>query len=373
MPSGFAAMLFASLLALLVGCGDSAAPPAKDAVNDPVATAAGPAAVAPITASTPGGEGLAPIRIGWQTTWATQGQLVAVLLHTDILAKNGFAGEFTGFPYGGPLNEGALAGGLDVIFTADQPALSLAAKAPSWGIVGRLMYNRVGTFVPNESPVRTPADLKDKKLAVPFGAAAQREAMEAVAAAGLDPAKDVKLVNLGIEEILGVVRAGQRDGKWGEIDAAAAWDPTFAEIETSKRARTIASSVVTSVVVMDDAYAKANAGADTRFMTALAMAYDVYRADPARADRWFQQEAKLRFNLPVLSAAAAPEPNLKAATAADIRVHLTDEDVAGIGEAAAFMLTAGLLQAPVAMDTVIRPSARVPVATVDTTAVVIRP
>ena len=101
-----------------------------------------------------------PIRIGWQTSWATQGQLVSVLVHTDILEKNGFVGEFKGFAYGAPLNEGALAGAVDALFTADQPALSLAAKVPAWGIVGRLMYNRVGLFVPSTSPVKSAKDLK---------------------------------------------------------------------------------------------------------------------------------------------------------------------------------------------------------------------
>ncbi len=329
-------------LALSTGCGG-----ASDA---PAPTTTGASAPAALT----------PVRIGWQTTWATQGQLVAVLLHTDILERNGFSGDFEGFPYGGPLNEGALAGEVDVVLTADQPALSLAAKAPSWGIVGRLMYNRVGTFVPPDSPVRTPADLRGKRLAVPFGAAAQREAMGALKAAGLDPAVDVKVVNLGLEEIVGVVRAGAPGGRWGDLDAAAAWDPTFAELEAGAHARTIAASVVTSVVLMNDTFAAAHPGAESRFMTALAMAYDVYRADPARADGWFEAEAKRTFAPGVLATAASVEPNLSAASAADIRVHLTEADVAGLVEAGRFMEGAGLLKTPLAVPGVIRPSATVP-------------
>ena len=54
------------------------------------------------------------IRIGWQQTWATQGQLAVTLMKTDILEKHGFKGDFKGFSYGGPLNEGALAGEVDV-------------------------------------------------------------------------------------------------------------------------------------------------------------------------------------------------------------------------------------------------------------------
>ncbi len=32
---------------------------------------------------------LTKLRIGWQVPWATQGQLVQILKHTDILEKNG--------------------------------------------------------------------------------------------------------------------------------------------------------------------------------------------------------------------------------------------------------------------------------------------
>ncbi len=66
---------------------------------------------------------LTQIRIGWQTPWATQGQLTQVLKHTDILKNNHIVGDFKGFSYGGPLNEAALANEVDVIFTADQPAI----------------------------------------------------------------------------------------------------------------------------------------------------------------------------------------------------------------------------------------------------------
>lgn len=363
------------LLALVLGCGEAPAPGAPAPHVDGAAPAAAEAAPPPetvLTVSTAPAEGLAPLRLGWQTTWATQGQLVAVLLHTDILARNGFAGELRGYPYGAPLNDGALAGEVDVLFTADQPALALAVKDPSWGIIGRLVYNRVGTVVPLASSVETPRDLVRKTLAVPFGAAAQREAMEAIEAEGLDPTKDVKLVDRSAEEILGFVRAGAREGRWGDIDAAAVFDPTFAEIERSKRARTIASSVVTGVVMMDDDYLAAHPGADARVRTALAEAYDVYRADPARADRWFQQLAKLRFDVAALTAAAVVEPNLTAASPADIRVHLADTDVAELRAAAAFMAKNDLLPEAIAPEKVLRPLATTPVAPVDTSKVTIR-
>ena len=141
----------------------------------------------PETVAEPDAVALMPIRVGWQETWATQGQLSVILQQSEILSELGFEAEFVGFSYGAPLNEGALAGEVDVLFTADQPAIALCNRDSSWGMIGRLMYNRVGTFVPPDSSIQTVADLKGKTIGIPFGAAAHRETLGAVRAAGLDP------------------------------------------------------------------------------------------------------------------------------------------------------------------------------------------
>src|SRR4051812_23027680 len=77
------------------------------------------------------------IRIGWQVPWATQGQVVQALKHTNVLALNDLRADFKGFSYGGPLNEAAIAGSVDAIFTADQPAATLLAAGGRWTIVAR--------------------------------------------------------------------------------------------------------------------------------------------------------------------------------------------------------------------------------------------
>ena len=104
------------------------------------------------------------IRIGWQIPWATEGQLTQILKNTELLKNNGLEGEFKGFSYGGPLNEAALAGEVDVIFTADQPIATLLTKGHDWTIIGRLMYNRVSLYVPSKSPIKEISELKGKIL-----------------------------------------------------------------------------------------------------------------------------------------------------------------------------------------------------------------
>ena len=308
------------------------------------------------------------VRVGWQTTWATQGQLAVILQRTNALELAGLEGRFVGFTYGGPLNEGALAGAVDVVLTADQPALTLGARAPHWRIVGRLMSNRVGVMVPPGSRAASPADLRGGTLAVPFGAAAQREALAALQRAGLDPARDVKLVNLGIQELVALVTAGAQGGRWGEIDAVAAWDPPFAELTTRGLARPLADAVVTSVVLMDTRFRDAHPGADARLLDALRLAYDFYRRDPARADAWFDAASGLDFSPGVLTLAASVEENLRVSDPSAIRVVLNTDDLAALQRAADFMAANRMLPAPVKVETLVQaatPSPGLPFAAVN--------
>lgn len=312
-------------------------------------------APAPAPTPTPAAPALDPIRLGWQTTWATQGQLTAILARTDALKREGFEVELKPFPYGGPLNEGALAGAVDVLFTADQPALMLHNKSNTWDIAGRLMYNRVGTLVPGEGGAANMAGLRGKLLAVPFGAAAQREAYAAASAAGLDPKQDLQVKNLGIEEIVSLTTAGASGGRWGEVDAVAVWDPTLSQLEL-QGARVVAEGRVTAVVMMNEAYIAAHPDADRRFMRALDAAWGTWRADPSGPDAWFQELAKVNFPDGVLARAASVEPNL--IPDSPVRTTLSEDDVAGLKKVATFMLENGLLKTAVDVDAALRPGAR---------------
>jgi|TARA_B110000495_G_C23022319_1_gene606745 ABC-type nitrate/sulfonate/bicarbonate transport system substrate-binding protein len=288
------------------------------------------------------------IRIGWQETWATQGQLAVILQQSDILKDLGFAPEFVGFSYGAPLNEGALAGEIDVLFTADQPAIALCNRDTTWGMIGRLMYNRVGTFVPPDSDVKSLVDLKGKTIAIPFGAAAHRETLEALKSAGLDTNTDINVVNMGIKEVAVLAQSK----KWDTVHAGSAWDPVFAQLESSGLVRTVAQGLVTSVVVMDDDFVKKNPGADAKFMDAMSKAYLQYKADTGKANQAFKTASNLNFSLEALDLAASVEPNLGAGNA--ITVTLSDDDKANIQSAADFMFDAKLLKAAVNTSPMIR-------------------
>lgn len=276
------------------------------------------------------------VRVGWQTPWATQGQVVQVLKHTNALELHGLKAEYKGFNYGGPLNEAALAGEVDVIFTADQPAATLLARGSKWTIVARLMYNRVAIYVPPDSDIRSVVELKGKRVAMPFGAAAQRVALKAMQDAGLDPDKDVTSVNLDIYEQNNIVQAGDRRS-WGSIDALVGFDPTPAIFESKGLARMLYVGRVVSLVLMSDDYLRKHPDESTRFLQAFIRSWHYYATHQAQANDWFLQESRLQFDPSVLDTAAAVEPNIKARAVGDIRATLNQEDIDTMEAAARFL------------------------------------
>lgn len=278
------------------------------------------------------------IRIGWQVPWATQGQLVQVMKHTDILEKNGLQAEFVGRTYGPVLNEIALAGDIDVVLTADQPAVALFSKDKGWIGVGRLMYNRTLTYVPPRSPIGDLEGLRGKTIGIPIGAAAERITVAALKGAGLDPQKDVKIINLGIREQGPLVLGKTEASTWGKIDALSGFDPTPAIFEARGLIKVLDVGKVCSLVLMNQGFIEAHPGVAEKIMQALYDSYDYYRQHVEQANNWFMEEAGLQdASQAACNVAASIEPNVWAKTREEIRVEFSEEDFQIMKEAAEFM------------------------------------
>ncbi len=291
------------------------------------------------------GHSATKIRVGWQVPWAIQGQIVQIWKHTDILKKHNLEAEFVGKSFGPELNEIALAGQIDVVLTADQPAATLFSKEKGWVGVSRLMYNRTATYVPPKSPIKTLADLKGKTIGLPVGAAAQRVLLENLKAHGLNPEADVKIINLAMAEQAPLLKKGGKEAvKWDQFDAFAGFDPAPASFEVAALARTIDSGKVCALVLMNKDFLASNKGVAKNLAAALKEAYSYYKAHTQEADKWFIEEAKLAgVDSTVLAKTTVFEPNLKAKSDKDIRVTFNKEDFEILQRAADFVsgLTGG--------------------------------
>jgi NitT/TauT family transport system substrate-binding protein len=117
-------------------------------------------------------------------------------VHYDIVWENQ--------PTGAQLNSKYLANQLDIVQMADFPSVLGATALQAAGNGVRSLYvatlsggiNGAGNaiLVPADSPVQSLAELKGKKLSVPFGSTAHAMLIRAIQDLGWDPNKDVEIV-----------------------------------------------------------------------------------------------------------------------------------------------------------------------------------
>lgn len=293
------------------------------------------------------------IRIWWQTTRSTQGQLVEILKNTDILKQNWLTPSFVWVSYGWPLNEAAMAGEVDVILTADQPAATLLSKNPNWTIIGRLMYNRVSLYVPRWSDIISVNQLRGKTVAMPFGAAAQRMVIEEEIKVWLDPKTDVNNINLWIMEQSDLVKDPSVK-KWWDIDAMAWFDPTPAIFEEKWLVNILKTGQVVSVIMMSNDFIKKNPDAPKKLLKSFVDAYDFYRVNVIQANKWFVEDSKLAISDKAFEICSDLEPNLFVKNKRDIRVDFTEEDLASLQNAANFIYEQWLIKKEVIMKDFIK-------------------
>ncbi|MFD5812990.1 aliphatic sulfonate ABC transporter substrate-binding protein [Streptomyces sp. NPDC127038] len=144
---------------------------------------------------------------------------------TGVFDSAPYKVRFARFTYGPPLVQAAASGDIDLGSVGDVPPITGAAKEYGFKIVA---VNRSLTpdqaveniIVPKGSKLRTAADLKGKRIAVPQGSSAHGLALNALKSAGLGP-KDAKLVFLD-------PAAAATAFNTGKVDAWSIWNPQSA-------------------------------------------------------------------------------------------------------------------------------------------------
>jgi len=278
-----------------------------------------------------------PVRLGWQIPWATQGQLVMGLKHTNIPQLTAINLAYTGFSYGGPLNRAALSGDVDVLLTADQPALVLMSRSDRFSIIARMMYNRVCLYVPPESPIQTLADLRGRRVMGPVGAAAERIAMAAISRAGV-PLHNIDAGSLDMAQQSALLKTAQGRREWRGVDALYGFDPLPAVFETSGQARMLHCGKVVSVVVGSKDMVDKRPVELRNFLRAFALSWAYFATQPTKANKWFANESKLGIGDDVLDKAASIEPNRWVTDPTQIRLNFTGDDREVFREALEFLV-----------------------------------
>ena len=281
------------------------------------------------------------LKLGWQPPWANQGQLVAILKNTDLLAKEGVAVEFVPFTYGGPMVEAAAGNRLDVIFAGEQPVLNLISRSAEWRIVARMVRYRSAIVVPPGSTLQRLEELKGKTIATAFGSTTHRDLVRILNEHGLDG--QVKLVSLDQAEHAGVIERGGKEN-WDEIVGIATYDPTIAAAVSNGKARVLYAWPSPGLVAAHKRMIEQQRAQLEGFLRAYRKSYVRYATAPSEANRWYSAESRLPLTDRQYAEIAEFEPNLKAQSEIDVQIGITDELLAQTKNNAGIAFKLGILK-----------------------------
>ncbi|CUU56400.1 sulfonate transport system substrate-binding protein [Parafrankia irregularis] len=169
------------------------------------------------------------LRIGDQKATAVQ----ALLDSAGALDGVPYRIEWSTFTSGPPQMEALAANAIDIGSVGDTPAVFAAASGADIRIAGAYREDPSGAaiLVPKDSPIRTPADLRGRKIAYAQGSSAHYHLLAALTKAGLT-FDDITPAILQPSDALAAF------GK-GDIDAWAIWDPYTAIAQQTANARVL--------------------------------------------------------------------------------------------------------------------------------------
>lgn len=174
---------------------------------------------------------LQPLRV------ANQKSTIKALLEVSGETKNvPYEIQWSEFPSASPLGEALNAGAVDIGALGDAPyvfALGAGASLKVVSIIHAEGRNTTALVVPKDSPIKTVADLKGKKIVTGRGSIGHYLAIKALASAGLTT-KDVQFIFLLPAESRLVLDNGT-------VDAWATWDPYTTVVTAQSQARVLVS------------------------------------------------------------------------------------------------------------------------------------
>ena len=242
----------------------------------------------------------------------------------EEFAKEGIKIEYQKFISGPPIIEAFAGGRLDFGTTGDQPAIQARAnnidlKAVSVYASG---YRGYGLVVPPGSDIKTPQDLKGKKVAITVGSVGHQLLYLYLKSAGLT-VKDVQLVNLQPSDMRSALATRT-------IDAVVTWEPFISSFESDKIGVHVLNGkgvkTVVNVTLVTGSFARQYPDVVRRVLKIHARAEKWVHDNPEKAVELIAKETGFKKNVLV---------DQLSKTNLDIR--LTDAAVSSIADTAHFL------------------------------------
>jgi sulfonate transport system substrate-binding protein len=154
-----------------------------------------------------------------------------------LLQKLGWSVRWTEFPAGPQLLEALNVGELDFGTTGEAPPVFAQAAGAPLVYVGVEPPSPKGEaiLVPKDSPIKTVADLRGKRVALNKGANVHFLLVQALKSVGMTPAD--------IESVFLVPADARAAFEQGAVDAWVIWDPFFAAGQAATNARVLTDAV----------------------------------------------------------------------------------------------------------------------------------
>ena len=275
------------------------------------------------------------VRVGWQTAWATQGQIIQAMAHTNIPTLYESHPIFLAFQYGPDLNEAAITGNIDVTNSGIVPTINLIAKDPDWVIVGRVVDFPIA-IVSRESSIRTLEDLRGHSFAVPTGGGSHPFALQSLRDHGLsvgDGPGQVKVVNIKPTEM--AIAMSQK-----KVDAAAIWEPIRTAL-LEQGGNVVAETRYVGFITVNRSFARRYPGRVSDLLKSYIEANLYVAKHRDQTDTWFAEASNMDKSL--IQKIKVIEPNLQAKGINDISIGVSDGDISLAQSVAARMREAGLI------------------------------
>ncbi len=166
------------------------------------------------------------VRIGWVYAMANTPILVAY--HNGFFSQAGVEVELRTFNSGPLLKRALEAGDLDMGYIGMPPAYHSIAEGADLKIVAKVNYGQAALITTKNSPIKTLADLKGKRIAGVRQGSGMDVLLKSIVlkeAAGLDASKDVTILHMPSKMMVESVNKNV-------VDAAFTWEPyiSFAEL-----------------------------------------------------------------------------------------------------------------------------------------------
>lgn len=270
----------------------------------------------------------APIFIAKQKKW----------LEEELAKAGAPAIKWTSFSAGPPLNESFAAGQQDIGFMGDIPAIIAKSAGIDTRLIGIASNSprSLAVVVPKNSLIKSPKDLKGRKVSVVKGSYAHHLLVLVLQKGGLT-LKDIQLINLSQADTATAIVNGN-------VEAAAIWEPLITRLESTGVIRVLADGTgikqgVIVIVASSDFLANHWDQAE-----AVLRAY-------RRGEEYIKSHPKEAAQLIAADVNLPPDLQVKVFPKFNFNTAFHKDDISELKKSEAFMRGAGLIKAPVNIDT----------------------